>query len=226
MGNTPNCIGQVSPRFHEEVWKKPLPKKIEDDEFVRIVVNPPENAKPFAIRMYNWTAMVEKVEQSKDNPIPVLEHNWTPKTTMRDWEILNRTGRKVAKGQGIGVIIVEAIGYAKLILDENRPYGVFIEYAVWNHSDDALEILNYELDLGYDVLYISGDVKSLCVQHLKFDRPARPLEGKVFVPGLDKNLEKYEPVETKTPVEDKVPKKRKVEDGVERSGKRAKSDHL
>jgi len=117
---------------------------------------------------------------------------WTPKTTMVDFEVIEAfTSRelKLAKGQVIGVIIIEPCqSYCKLYYDSKAKYGVSPVFTIWNHSDDAKSILNNDLTLGLDVLLINMQEQEI---HLKEPNLDIKSGGKVWVPGLDKGLENY-----------------------------------
>jgi hypothetical protein len=93
---------------------------------------------------------------------------WTPKSHMRDFEVMSPFSEdevKIARGQGICVIILEPLGtYIKLIYDKKQQSGVSpAAFTVWNHSPEAQNLLHADLSLGYDVMYIHGQhIDYLC----------------------------------------------------------------
>jgi ribonuclease HI len=95
-------------------------------------------------------------------------NTWSPKSHMRDFEVIDphtNTEVKIARGQGIGVVIIESLSqYVKLMYDKNETFGVRpASYSLWNHTDRAREVLSSDLSLGYDVLFITKDnVHYLC----------------------------------------------------------------
>lgn len=90
---------------------------------------------------------------------------WRPQSHMRDFEVIENDKGVIARGQGIGILIVEYNkAYVKLKYDKYTPLGVKAAvYGLWGHESRAREILESDLSLGYDVLLMSphGQI-SLC----------------------------------------------------------------
>lgn len=88
-----------------------------------------------------------------------ITYEWTPSSHMRDFEVINPFHEeiKIARGQGIGVIIIEPLSaYVKLMYDKKSTNGIIpATYSKWDHSDQAKQILSDDLSLGYDVMLMT-----------------------------------------------------------------------
>lgn len=91
-------------------------------------------------------------------------YKWKPQSHMRDYEIIHRgidDVQTVYPGQGIGVIIIEEINtYVKLMYDQSGTDASGVTpsaYSPWDHTDEGRNILNFDLSLGYNVLFISNN---------------------------------------------------------------------
>ena len=127
---------------------------------------------------------------SEDHPEKDLSDKrlqWTPKSHMRDFEVMNMftvKENRIARGQGIGVIIVESLAcYAKITYDRSHPYGINMAACMkWDHSDTAKSTLSSDLSLGYDVLLLVKDKPHyLCEKKDKRDENNTP----IWIPGLE-----------------------------------------
>ena len=100
---------------------------------------------------YNRLLFLEAGEHKPD-------YTWTPNSHMRCFEVLFPLSEKIriACGQGIGVIIIEALNsYIKLV--RGGPDGVYPVFGTWNHTFIARNILQGDLALGYNVLLVTSD---------------------------------------------------------------------
>lgn len=123
-----------------------------------------------------------------------IRYEWTPHTTMHDFETIDAftpDETRIAVGAGICVIIIDNMGmYIKLAYNKLKSCGLDVIVGQWNHTAEAKDMLKGDLYIGYHVLFISGDDFSNKYE-LKHERIAEPHEGKVWIPGLDKDLEEY-----------------------------------
>src|SRR5579872_923875 len=133
---------------------------------------------------------------------PVAAYDWTPKSTMYDWEAIEAfTPReyRVARGQGIGVLIIDAMDvYIKFVHDEKAmKHNIHpVAYTKWRHrngDEKAKNLLDADVYLGYDILYLSGSKVETRTDIHMTRLQEHELEGKVFIGGLDKGLENYKP---------------------------------
>lgn len=124
---------------------------------IRVNISPPatdsdgNETKEIYLFFGNGTLLVDKKKFRG-----CITYEWTPNSHMRDFEVINpyHDEIKIARGQGIGVIIIEPLGaYVKLMYDRNAVNGVTpATYSKWDHSDQAKRILSDDLSLGYDVM--------------------------------------------------------------------------
>lgn len=112
---------------------------------------------------------------------------------MRDFEIVSDSKSNeqlvLARGQGIGVIIsAPHQTYIKLYKKDNE---IELDCGLWNLTPAAKKLLNADLGLGYDVLYIKDEdwtIERFCEELDERDKKSTA----IFAPGLDKKLAKYE----------------------------------
>ncbi len=175
-------------------------------------LEPKEDRKDYRIRVH-LNDMIRIVHVSDkdlsvgfDDPKLQVDIDWYPTTEMNDWEAISdlyKDGKDgfVARGQGVGVITVNAPfqAYIKIIRDSEKKDGIHIVFSIWNESDDECKRLFYmDNKIGYDILKID----SSSWEHVEGKyKSTHPLAGKVWLPGLSKDLEEYVPN-----------KKRKTED--------------
>lgn len=108
---------------------------------------------------------------SESPDAPAVDFDWTPKSHMRDFEWISFSSLEqelVARGQGIGVIIIEPLQmYIKLVYDAATPFGVRVpgRYGMlWEHTPKTKRLLSCDLSIGYDVLLQTndGNMHTLC----------------------------------------------------------------
>jgi hypothetical protein len=111
---------------------------------------------------------------------------WTPKTHMRDFEVLDpdsSTELRIARHQGIGVIVsLETGTYMKLYYTSTEPLGVAIcNYGRFTKTKRHCSMLSQDLGLGYDVLVLEGGNahRVLCEPHDERDER----EVRIFAKG-------------------------------------------
>ncbi len=127
--------------------------------------------------------------------------HWSPKSHMRDFEVIDKLTAneiKIARGQGIGVIIIEQFScYTTLIYDRDHKDGVNIPaHTIWNHGEECKKLLAADLNLGYDVLFITEkQTDHLCEKMDQRDEQ----ETKIIIPSL-KPYAKYDHNEKKIKV--------------------------
>jgi len=112
------------------------------------------------------------------------DYIWSPDSHMRDFEVFSKDVI-LARGQGIGVIILENVGaYIKIIYDRMVLCGVRSLYTMWNHSSTAKDILHNDLSMGYDVFFVNseGIVYNLCEK--RDDRDEK--ETRILLPEFEK----------------------------------------
>ena len=137
----------------------------------------------------SWSS--DKSSENKSNEEECT--HWSPKSHMRDFEVMDKFTVheiKIARGQGIGVIIIEQFsGYMKLIYDQDHEYGVNIAvYTIWNHEEKAKKLLTADLNLGYDVLFMTEkQTDHLCEKMDQRDKQ----KTKIIIPSL-KSCAKYD----------------------------------
>jgi hypothetical protein len=97
------------------------------------------------------------------------EFCWTPKSHMRDFEVVDQFTAnevKVARGQGIGVVIVEPKEmYIKLIYDKTYTHGVrAVSVFKWGQDKNSRSVLAADLALGYNVVILrdNEELDDLC----------------------------------------------------------------
>ena len=95
-----------------------------------------------------------------------ISHVWTPKSHMRDFEVienspLGKENLMIARGQGIGVVIIESLGaYIKLMYDITNETGVTrAVFGPWAHSLEPKSLLSKDLAMGYNILLIDSNNK-------------------------------------------------------------------
>jgi hypothetical protein len=201
MGNTKTKL-QIDQYFE----KKIVPKKINFS--IKINLTTPAKNRDDEVRNY---VIVECNKNTKDDLViwngteGILEgvkatqkwtytHEWTPRSHMRDFEVIDSFTPKelrIARGQGIGVIIVEQLEmYLKLYYTKDSEFGVkAASYSLWYHGERSKEILSEDLALGYNVFLIDceGDVHDLCEEKDERDKE----DIIIYAPGLDPSLAKY-----------------------------------
>ena len=156
MGNNQTTI-DLDPYFQKDI-------PCETNSVITIKVNL-RNKETIALQVYTDKLCI--IDESEELSRIKFDYEWTPKSHMRDFEVMDMFTEDelmIARGQGIGVVIIEQISsYIKLIYDKTRHSGVYPVHTVWNHSDKARSLLTADLTLGYDVLFISDGTKyNLC----------------------------------------------------------------
>ena len=110
-------------------------------------------------------------------------YEFTPKTHMRDFEVIVDDNIKIARGQGICVVIIpQANSYVKLIYETSSDHGVIPSvFSVWYNSQETKDILSSDLSIGYDVLIINnGKEYNLCEEIDERDSKETPIYFKEF----------------------------------------------
>ena len=109
-------------------------------------------------------------------------------TKMRDFEVIDPFSTKeyrVKMGAGIGVIIIEChASYVKLIRDDSKRNVIHVIYTKWDHSDDAKQVLDSDLNIGYHVMYRAGSWSDGKWHSLVHAREQKAYEGAPFAPGI------------------------------------------
>lgn len=180
MGNTNTTNLSVEHLFESDIVPDPTPIEVIVNNTVKIVCNN-ERIKMMLFEPTN--------DSESDN---IKRYYWNPKSHMRDFEVMDpftHLEKKIARGQGIGTIIVEELAlYIKLYKDKNSPRGIEPIVGLWNHSEEAKRILHKDLGLGYDVLFISkGQEHRLCEQLDERDE-----EGTVIILPECRELAEYQ----------------------------------
>lgn len=102
----------------------------------------------------SWCA----TELSNDNIKTEKYIHWSPKSHMRDFEVICDTAGdiKIARGQGIGVIIIDKLAsYMKLMYNRRTEHGISIPACtIWHHGEKCKKLLAADLSLGYAVLFV------------------------------------------------------------------------
>lgn len=114
-----------------------------------------------------------------------INYHFYPKSHMRDFEVAkNDNSLKIARGQGVGVLIIEQMcQYFKIFYDNTQKYGVNFWFAMWNHSNEAQNILKNDLNLGWDVMLCTiDDTFRLCEENDERDE----METLIMFPHLEK----------------------------------------
>ena len=117
---------------------------------------------------------------------------WTPKSYLRDFEVVNPLKSneiKIARWAGIGDIVIEKapINIKIFCVKSQDDPNLKLDVQSWDHSVKAKDILNQNLAIGYDVLYISGD--DLKQHYLREKLDHRDSKKTIiYAPGLEKTL--------------------------------------
>jgi len=158
----------------DDLFECPMPDLVEDSKFVLKVMLESQTDLDFYVilhaRKMNGgdgdddgkirTTLRIATEWNEDKEKKKVDCTWTPKTHMRDFEVLmpNKEGEreiKIARGQGIGVVICEPMhACIKLRYDSEKKSGVLPDFMQWDHSSRAKDALHADLSLGYNVFYI------------------------------------------------------------------------
>ena len=159
MGNTQTNL-PIDSYFLDQIIPDPSPVKI------TVNINPPAINKghhQVTKVLLDINSKLTLKESTED-----IGYVWSPKSHMRDFEVTDPFTPdefKIARGQGIGVIILEPLQtYIKLMYDHTAINGIKpILYSIWNHSPEARKLLTTDLSLGYDVLFITNKgIINLC----------------------------------------------------------------
>lgn len=155
MGNTNTTNLHIDHLFETDIVPDPTPIEVIVNNTIKVTCN----AKGIIMELFD---SVNDIKASN-----IRRYYWNPKSHMRDFEVMDAFTpyeKKIARGQGIGSIIVEELFlYIKLYKDKASPRGIEPIVGLWNHSAEAEKILNQDLGLGYDVLFISkGQAQNLC----------------------------------------------------------------
>ena len=136
--------------------------------YIKVILSPPAKGNSgeiidhFYIRI-NGKEM-QTLKEIKDNDKEYKYFEFEPKSHMRDFEFIfdYDLDIKVARGQGIGVIIIDGVeSYVKLMYDKNNENGFNVaSYNIWNKSQKAINLLNNDLSIGYNVLLIDSKDKA------------------------------------------------------------------
>jgi hypothetical protein len=140
-----------------------MPPKITDENYkMKIRVNLEKN------RSATLIVGIKSVQVDENDDSGKVQLEWTPKSHLRDFEVLSYDSKEIHIGRwaGIGIIIIESLGTLIRIfyIGTQEDPKLRLDVSAWNHTLEAKEILNSSLSLGYDVLYLSG--KSNKVSHL------------------------------------------------------------
>lgn len=160
MGSA-NTTLNIEPYFQNDIIIDNAPIEILINLEIPAVNRKGESYSKFLIQLKgNETMTISEVTDLVD--ATVKRYDWTPKSHMRDFEVIsphNENEIRIARGQGIGVIIVEQREcYIKLMYDKTSSEGIIASaYTIWTHSEEARGILSSDLSIGYDVLHISKD---------------------------------------------------------------------
>lgn len=233
MGNALLSWNDYPEGFKSSVWDQPMPppQKKAGDEVLRVDLILPSPLRPVTVLFDSKGKLAVKYTETVKIRTVVKHCHWTPQSHMHDFEVIDpgKTNEfRVAKGQGVGVIIVDAFdAYLKLVYDEKEARGgMKVFFTVWGRSEEAKRLLDRDLHIGYDVFYLSGPSTNIQSHKLKYNRTPAPAEGRVWLPGLSPDLAEYKPQkETKTSNVNIEARKRKtrIKDGVEKKKKRKKT---
>ncbi|SNW62432.1 Hypothetical protein ORPV_528 [Orpheovirus IHUMI-LCC2] len=157
MGNTNITNIDIDHLFESEIVPDPTPIELIVNNKVKITCN----ERNINMALFDFG--------NDSDPDDIKRYYWNPKSHMRDFEVMDPFTpfeKKIARGQGIGTIIVEELSlYIKLYKDKKSPRGIEPVVGLWNHSEEAKSLLAKDLGIGYDVLFISkGQVHHLCEQ--------------------------------------------------------------
>jgi hypothetical protein len=187
LADTPITWADYPAGFQADVWKKDIPKPAERAVMVDITI---------AGKKLRLMADTKSDKMVLMEHVPALHKatvEWTPtKTNLRDFEFVSPgtpAQFTVARAAGVGVLILEAADlYVKFALDKDAKLGVKFLTTGWRHDDDYKRMLDSDLWLGYEVLYVAGDrYQTQYAMHHKRE-PISPREGTVFLPGLPASL--------------------------------------
>ena len=120
----------------------------------------------------------------------VINYKWDVKTHARDFEVINPFEKNeihIARGQAVGVIIVEPLkSYFKIIRETKNKSGFHLpQYGPWDHSPICQQALHSDLSLGIThVLLITAKATfaSLCEEIDERDKK----ETTIIFPHLQK----------------------------------------
>lgn len=133
--------------------------------YIKVILSPPAKGNSGEIIDHFYMRIkgkeMEISEGIKDDDKEYQYFEFEPKSHMRDFEIIHHDCT-IARGQGIGVIIIHgAESYIKLTYDKNENNGINVAaYTCWGNHPDAKNILNCDLDMGYNVLLIDSKDKA------------------------------------------------------------------
>ncbi len=166
MGNYQTNL-KIDQYFEEPLVDSPNPEPIE----IIVHLDPPavrkDDSKVDKVKLrwfgskLNLVSSWSSDKSSNDTNAEKYIH-WSPKSHIRDFEVIDEftvNEIKIARGQGIGVIIIEQFScYTKLIYDRDHEDGVNIPaHTIWHHGEECKKLLAADLNLGYDVLFINKD---------------------------------------------------------------------
>ena len=97
-----------------------------------------------------------------------INHHFFPRTHMRDFEVLKEDYKqKIERGKGVGVIILKNRGhYIKIFRDNDSYFGFNMWTSLWSNCDDAKEVLNDDLEMGWDVMLCTNNETILLCEEL------------------------------------------------------------
>lgn len=177
----------------------PTPCPVNKTKGAYVIVNlllPEESAATHRVLFVyeTWARFASGITEEERNGALAL-HAWEPKSDMHDFEVLHPYTDKeirIARGQAVGIVIVECLEqYLKVYYDKEKASGFNVSGGRWVSDEQSLDVLGDDLGLGYDVLLVRGEDAKTTQRLFDDSKDDNPLAGKVFVPGLDKSLEKY-----------------------------------
>ena len=219
MGNTQDTFTRIDPFFEMEMIVEEHPIEIIIDLPIPAVSKENVVIKQIQILCDRKLTIASRPEIFKSKreiyDKKPKSYSWKPKTHMRSFEFIQSdTHPEIARGQGIGVIVLEPLEtYIKLVYDKNSTNGVEPAlFASWDHGYKCRWNIALDLSLGYDILYVTKDmVSNICTPWNKKDHEPTIINFESL-----KHLEKYQhdhlpPLliedEKKCPQEDKNDKK-------------------
>lgn len=148
--------------FLTTIWNQKPSNIIDTGKHVR--VNLTVDNRQLILILKRGHLQIVPLEEYNESDAACVTYNWTPKTTMHDWE-LNRPNTLneyiIPKGKGIGVLVIDCVNsYIKLVRDMTKPHGIHVIWTKWRTTvleKDAKEVLDGDTWNGYDICYLAGD---------------------------------------------------------------------
>lgn len=124
-----------------------------------------------------------------------FDYEWKVKTDMNDFEVISSENLNIARGQGIGVLIIDQFNlHMKLYRDKSsRGIGLLPCKFYSQTRQEKEDSVSLDLGIGYNIFWIQGDIYHDLVDEKALEE-AKNKRGKnlVWLPGLDPKLSQYE----------------------------------